>query len=179
VNSFFQRPENPLIFYGSGLVILVVLIGFFLFSGEDGNGNGTSLFEEKVAILEERIRNLEKTNDLLAGLEQQLKQSAKIEDRVARLENQVASRMDQLAKEVSILQKAPVRLSAPTDASADKVAVAKTPASYHRVEPGETLYRISRTYGIAIEELRRLNNLTPASNIHPGQKLLVRAEKAR
>ena len=44
---------------------------------------------------------------------------------------------------------------------------------YHKVERGETLYRISKRYGISVEELRRLNKLQDGQAIQTGQKLLV------
>ena len=44
---------------------------------------------------------------------------------------------------------------------------------YHEVKKGETLYRISKQYGITVDELRRLNKLSPTQPIEVGQKLLV------
>lgn len=44
---------------------------------------------------------------------------------------------------------------------------------YHIVGVGETLYSISRIYGLGVEELKSLNNLT-GDQISPGQKLVVR-----
>jgi LysM repeat protein len=44
---------------------------------------------------------------------------------------------------------------------------------YHKVERGETLYKISKRYGIAVEEICRLNNFKQGQTIQPGQKLLV------
>ena len=46
---------------------------------------------------------------------------------------------------------------------------------YHKVEREETLYRISKRYGIAVEEICRLNNLKQGQAIQSGQKLLVSA----
>jgi LysM repeat protein len=43
------------------------------------------------------------------------------------------------------------------------------------VKPGETLFRISRRYGIEIEKLKKLNKL-PDDIIEVGQKLIVGAE---
>ena len=43
---------------------------------------------------------------------------------------------------------------------------------YHEVSKGETLYRISRKYGLSVDELQRLNNLKN-NQIYPKQKLLV------
>jgi len=44
---------------------------------------------------------------------------------------------------------------------------------YHKVERGETLYRISKRYGISVEEICRLNNFKQGKTIQAGQKLLV------
>jgi len=44
---------------------------------------------------------------------------------------------------------------------------------YHKVERGETLYRISKRYGIAVAEICRLNNFKQGQAIQPGQVLLV------
>lgn len=44
--------------------------------------------------------------------------------------------------------------------------------SYHTVEKGETLYRISKQYGVSVEDLKIWNSL-PDNTIHVGQKLMV------
>ncbi len=44
---------------------------------------------------------------------------------------------------------------------------------YHEVRKGETLSRIAQKYGITVEELCRLNKITPKTIIQPGNKLLV------
>jgi LysM repeat protein len=44
---------------------------------------------------------------------------------------------------------------------------------YHKVDRGETLYRISKRYGISVEEIRRLNKLVENQNIKAGQKLII------
>lgn len=48
-----------------------------------------------------------------------------------------------------------------------------TAPTTHTVQPGETLYKISQTYGITASALRKLNNLSD-NNIQPGQVLKVR-----
>jgi len=42
----------------------------------------------------------------------------------------------------------------------------------HLVQPGDTLYNISRRFGVSVEELRRLNNLA-SDEVKLGQKLLL------
>lgn len=44
---------------------------------------------------------------------------------------------------------------------------------YHRVKPGENLYRIARTYQVELQELAELNNITDASMIRTGQKVFI------
>jgi LysM repeat protein len=47
--------------------------------------------------------------------------------------------------------------------------------SYHTVRSGETLWGISRRYGLTVEELRSLNNFSPGGTIYPDQRLIVGA----
>ena len=42
----------------------------------------------------------------------------------------------------------------------------------HTVAKGETLYRISKDYGVSVQDLKEWNNL-PDNTIHVGQKLIV------
>ena len=48
---------------------------------------------------------------------------------------------------------------------------------YHTVQKGETLLKIGKKYGIAAEELRKLNNLSKGQSVKIGQKLLVSVER--
>jgi len=44
----------------------------------------------------------------------------------------------------------------------------------HEVSAGETLYRISRTYGVTVDEIRQLNKIGANDLIHPGQVLTIK-----
>jgi LysM repeat protein len=57
--------------------------------------------------------------------------------------------------------------------SSHKKEITEQGQQYHKVERGETLYRISKRYGIAVAEICRLNNYKQGQTIQPGQKLLV------
>jgi murein DD-endopeptidase MepM/ murein hydrolase activator NlpD len=46
-------------------------------------------------------------------------------------------------------------------------------AVYHRVRPGETLYRIGRAYRIPYQEIARANDIRDPSRIEVGQRLLI------
>lgn len=45
--------------------------------------------------------------------------------------------------------------------------------SVHEVQPGDSLWNISKRYGMSVDELVRINKLAPTDPIYPGQKLLV------
>jgi LysM repeat protein len=45
--------------------------------------------------------------------------------------------------------------------------------SYHTVRAGESLYLISRRYGLTVKKIQHLNKMNGRSVIYPGQKLLL------
>lgn len=49
----------------------------------------------------------------------------------------------------------------------------KTAPSYHTVSQGETLFAISRKYGVTVEDLKRWNNIGSQNIITIGQKLVI------
>lgn len=44
---------------------------------------------------------------------------------------------------------------------------------YHRVEKGQTLYRISKTYGVKMEDIIKANKLKEPENLKEGQVLFI------
>lgn len=58
---------------------------------------------------------------------------------------------------------------------APAVAAVKTEPTIHVVKPGETLYRISKRYGVSTDKLRKWNKL-PDDIIEVGQKLIVKVD---
>ncbi|NJL14655.1 MAG: LysM peptidoglycan-binding domain-containing protein [Microscillaceae bacterium] len=51
-----------------------------------------------------------------------------------------------------------------------------TEGQIHIVQTGETLFGLSRRYGLSVETLRQLNGLSPTAPILVGQKLLISQE---
>lgn len=47
---------------------------------------------------------------------------------------------------------------------------------YHTVQRGETFYRISRTYGLSMEQLQAMNGLANVNRIYAGQSLCVKMD---
>jgi LysM repeat protein len=148
------------------LVVLLVLIiagGILCFLGKLTTGSDATLLQSKMTALEQRI----------AGLEKQI---AEVHGKISTSSPELGllQRVDALSQKVEALEKqkqppAEPRASPPTPAK-PKASVEK---KYHTVQKGETLYGISKKYGIKVEELRKLNNLSEAPSLRTGQKLLV------
>jgi lipid-binding SYLF domain-containing protein len=72
-------------------------------------------------------------------------------------------------------QSAPLLRAVAEAARESAVPAAQMTGRYYAVERGDTLYGISKKYGISVAELRRLNNLREGQHIYPGQKILIRS----
>jgi len=146
------------------VVILLVLIfagGILYFLSKGRTGGEAGLLQSKVAALEQRI----------AGLEKQL---AELQRKISTLgpDPALLQRVDSLAQKVEALEKQPTAELKAKPSPPSKPAVSGE-KQYHTVQKGETLYRISKKYGISVEELRKLNNLSVDQPLRTGQKLLV------
>jgi membrane-bound lytic murein transglycosylase MltF len=60
-----------------------------------------------------------------------------------------------------------------TNRSSEIKKSAKPTPRYHTVRSGETLYGISRKYGLTVKELTRLNRISTSTIIKPGDKLKI------
>lgn len=163
-----------------GFIVLIIL-AVIIIPKIRGNGdnNRISLIDARVKQLElrlNRIESLDKRMSLLDKLRTELEIS--IMGRLDSLEASISMRMDQKVKELDTLHME-ARQKTPDKKKVVKVSKKKTESRYHEVSAGETLYRISRQYGLTVEELRRLNQISPESVIHVGQKLIISGEKSR
>ena len=152
------------------LVVILVMIfagGILYFLGRQRTGSEAGPLQSKVIVLEQRIAGLEKQ---IAELHGKISTSG--------LDPALFQRLDALSQKVEALEKqkqptAEPKAKSPTPpkptASAEK--------KYHTVQKGETLYGISKKYGISAEELRKLNNLSKDPLLRTGQKLLVSPER--
>ena len=152
------------------LVILVAVVlagGIFYFINGRSSGGAADPLQLKMAAFEQKISSLERQIVDLQG------KSGPVGSDPALLQ-----RMEALAQKVEALEKRPLP---PTPESKAKPPSPKSAVStekrYHTVQKGETLYKISKKYGITVEELRKLNNLSRDRSVRPGQKVVVPSEK--
>jgi LysM repeat protein len=147
--------------------------------------------EARLKGIEEKLAKLEWIDTGMARLERKEKEIASINERMAQLEGALTRKVDQLSKDMTKPAPKPPEPAAPKaepaapklDVAAPKAAApAKaekdTRAKVHAVQRGETIYGISRKYGITAEQLMKLNKLGPKDAIKPGQQLVVGPAKA-
>ena len=157
------------------LLILVFLGGIFYFLSRQSTDDETSLLQSKLADLEQKTSSLEK-------------QITELQGKVSTLgpDPALLQQLDALAQKVEALEKQPpagtkTKTSAPSKPIAETKAkppasskpAASTEKQYHTVQKGESLYRISKKYGISVEDLRKLNDLSGDQPLRAGQKLQV------
>jgi LysM repeat protein len=146
-----------------GILLFVVLAGGVFYFITRGITEDDAALRSKIATFEQKIATLERQITELQG------KLGTVGPDTALLQ-----RVDALARKIEVLEKQ----SQPTAESKAKPSTPSKPAvstekRYHTVQKGETLYRISRKYGISVEKLQKLNHLTANQPIHSGQKLLV------
>lgn len=102
------------------------------------------------------------------------KQILAIEKKLDRLETDftslkiyITSKLDQAIKEMERDEQTAAKQKRPP---AQKEQTDVKP-KVHKIQAGDSLYLISRQYGLTIEHLRDYNNLEPNAKIYPGQEL--------
>ena len=147
-----------------GILLVVIIVGGILyFFSKRPTGDEVSFLQSKVIELERKNAQLEKQ---LGELQGKIDAITPNSDLILQLEA--------LSKKVEVLekQKQPTA-ELKAKPSAPSKPAASTEKQYHTVQKGETLYRISKQYGISVEELRKLNNLSEDQSIYSGQKLRI------
>jgi LysM repeat protein len=143
------------------LVVLLVLIfagGIYYFITKRP-AEGDATLQSKIASLEEKITGLEKQ---MAALQEKSVTGGPDPSLVHRVEA-LSQKVEELGKKTQLT----------TESKAKPAPPKATPKRYHTVHKGETLSKISKKYGITVEELRKLNNLSKDKSIQAGQKLLI------
>ena len=96
-----------------------------------------------------------------------------IAERIDMLESDINSKFDQTIKELQRLELSSAQQKAPRPETTQPPEAGKQDIKpqVHNVQAGETIYRISRRYGLTVEQLRNFNKLGPNAKIYPGQEL--------
>jgi len=168
----FKIPETiSFLWFGIGALILVILL-ILVLGGTLGKVVG---FENRLKNFEEQIVRFQDIDNKLTSVLEQAQAFEQFKERFDRLEASMTLRMDHVVKGLNNLQKkmAQVGTKKTEVVKPAKVAKKTTKKRYYTVRRGDTLYEISRRYGLTVKKIRILNKLSDKAVIHPGQKLLV------
>ena len=181
-----KRSLKPVLIAGGGLLVAVIVVLMFLSSPKATEKDQLKSIETRLKQIEEKLAKLEWIDTGMARLDRKEKDFAALAERMTQMESSMNRRIDQLGKEVvrpaakqepatAKTESTPPRPeAAPASPKAEKDSKTKV----HVVEKGETLYGISRRYGIPADQLFKLNHLSPKDPIRPGQKLILGPVKA-
>lgn len=182
--DFGSSPEHIAIYGLAGAVafILILVVVLFFRTGKDMPAAGLEDVYARLETLESQLSRLESREEERQNVYVQLMQSE--QEVKSRLDLQREG-LDDLRQQIAELDKAPP-ISAPSPAASASPPVQKEPEPevasrpgaetdklVHEVQRGENLFRIGLKYNISVDEIQRLNGLSPNDSIHPGQKLVV------
>ena len=150
IQERYQQFKISYVWIGAGLIGLVILIAILF------PRTGDYALERKINSLDAKLKEFDDNFNRVLWIEARL--------------DQIEEKIKEFTVMMDTLERFGKSSTQPTAKSPEAVAKAR----YHRVRAGETLYGISRRYGLTIEELRRLNKLPQEATIYPDQKLLIR-----
>ena len=148
-------------------ILTVFLIVVWVNSNRKSTDIELNTLKLKINMVEGRLKHLEKE---IPELQASVKKGQVPQGFLTQQLNELSLQVDQLENQVS---SAAVGVRGPD--SVQPSTATQDKGRYHEVKPGETLYRIARTYGLSVDELCRLNDISPddVGDIKTGRRLLV------
>lgn len=172
--------------------VLFILVALFVFlprlQSPAADNKQVAEMESRIKKIEIRLAEMEQNYQKIAHVAIQDDRLEQVSARLDKLGSTTNHRLDQLAKEMENIRKHPSQPKTetaiktlppqkPEAPSPSKPVPAtektKTTGKYHEVKPHETLFGLGRLYGVSVEELRRLNKMTPTEMLRTGQRLKI------
>ncbi len=181
------KPPLLVILLSVALVVLTIVLVVLLSGHPEGAvSQSTTALEQRIQEIEDRLNKYNAVDEKVTRIWEQAQSFEKFKDRFDRSEASMSLRMDHLTLTLENLQKQVNQISdargkqgaAPAPAAAAKPKAAPG-IQYHEVAVGDTLFSISKRYGLAVESLLAMNRLGADAVIKPGQKLIVRQAASR
>jgi hypothetical protein len=180
-SSLATSKRTVLVLVGIGIGALLIVFMVFSSGDIELSPGDMGAVQEKFDQLEKRIARLEDTKKRIIFLQ---KQERAIKERLAGYPGggvSVEERIEALSERVDRLEKT-VAAAAPKPGPLSPKSGTPVPVPggrYHMVEKGDTLSKIAQQYGISVEQLCRVNNMTSHQVIYPGERLLVAPAASR
>jgi len=166
----FKSKGHTLVIWILGVIIIVILLAMFFRGGQKPVTKNLNALRNKVDQMDLRVARVEAVGKNFLSLEKQVKT---VNKSISKLEASNRSLTQSVEKLTRDLEKLKTKKATATP-KASVVSSLKPESQYHIVKRGDTLYRISRIYGVSVKKLREINNLKANQNIYPGQKLLLK-----
>jgi len=172
--SGFNFEFRSLIVAGVGIFVLIIVFSLLFKSCGGNSAQDITALKARLDQVETKLNQTAVTEQEITQLKEQvntLQQSAAaLEESKKFLEgemNKLAQGMSQVTRE----------RAARAEATPAKESAVQGKKRYYVIRSGDTLYGIARKFGISVADLCRLNDLSPAQTLHPGQKLVVNASR--
>ena len=177
---FRKMPLVPFVVGGVALAAVVITLVVIL-SRPDNVVDPAHLqsLDTRLQQIENKMATIGVVDQTVERLANQEKELGRIGNKLDQLESTVTTQIDQIIRELGAIQQKlarnPASKTPPQKAAGNKSPAAagktNTAVGIHQVQAGDTLYRISRKYGLTVEQLRSYNELAPDAAIYPGQSL--------
>jgi LysM repeat protein len=148
------------------ILLVVIFAGGIIYFFTRQSTQGDETLQSKIASLEGRMTGLEKQIADLQG-----KPVTRGPDPF------LLHQVNALSQKVEALEERSEHTTELKEKSSLKRPEVTAQKRYHTVQKGETLLKIGKKYGIEVEELRKLNNLSKGQSVKIGQKLLLSVER--
>ena len=166
-----KSQKQFLVFAGIGVLILIIAFTVLFKAHDRALRIDVNTVNLKLTTLEMSVSRLEGELKELRQFVSKLEASGRPPTPTS---DELSRRIDRLEKTIAADAQRPE-----TSTPVPEKTTIQTKTGYHEVRRGETLFRISQNYGLSLEQLCGLNQMTPQTPIHPGQKLLVAPEKSK
>lgn len=170
--SLLRKPFVPYI--AAGVVALVVILGFSMYgtsSQNDALSEEVALLNKRLEDIEFRIGNLEQVSSGNESLGTLKNNTDMLAQQFQALETKLGQNLNQINDKLAALEKN--QKETPQKTATPPKSAKKASPKIHVVKAGETLYQISRKYGLSVEQLKKLNGMGNDVTIRPGQELVV------
>jgi LysM repeat protein len=173
----FNLQKKTFIVGGAAVLLIIIIVALLSSGGSEISKNDFSSLIQRMENIEARVSDLEGMEKRISSQVQVQKEAIKENlSEASGASSTMVQQLNLLAEKVETLQK---RMgSVVEEAKAVRTAKAGRVQSqnvrYHVVERGESLYRIALKYGLTVDGLCHVNNITPGQSIFPGQKLIIK-----
>jgi LysM repeat protein len=174
--SLLRKPFVP--YVAAGVVALVVILGFTMYgtsAKDDALAEEVALLAKHLDDIEFRLGNLEQANSGDESLAALRENHENLNRQFQALEAKLGQSLNQINGKLAAFEKNQKTIAKPAAATPSKKSAKAAPAKVHVVKAGETLYQISRKYGLTVDQLKKYNNMGNNVTIKPGQELKVGA----